>query len=78
MANPIDPRLSSNGDPARHPDGSEVRVVAAARAHELISDRRDARDGVDPSDTLPADPDAVGGTPPATRRHRARRRNQRR
>ncbi|MCE9575865.1 MAG: hypothetical protein K8W52_22130 [Deltaproteobacteria bacterium] len=77
MPNPIDPRLSSNGDPARRAD-ADVRAIAAARAHELISDRRDARDGVDPSDTLPADPDAVGGTPPATRRHRARRRNQRR
>jgi hypothetical protein len=42
-------------------DTIDPEALEADRATARRSDRRDARDGVDPSDTLPMDPDAVGG-----------------
>jgi len=51
-----------------HVPGREVRelddeALIADRAAQRTSDRRDAADGMDPSDTIAVDPDAVGGKP---------------
>ena len=55
--------------PASPESSSELddEAIEADRANARKSDRTDARDGVDPSDTLPQDPDGLPGAAGATR-----------
>lgn len=60
------PDESDDRDEGTSLPGSKVseldqEAIEADRATARRSDRRDARDGVDPSDSLPFDPDALGG-----------------
>jgi hypothetical protein len=48
-------------NPGSKPDQPDEEAIEADRATQRRSDRTDARDGVDASDTIPLDPDSLGG-----------------
>jgi hypothetical protein len=55
---------TTDGDDPDDDDKDIDEGLVADRANARTSDRRDARDGVDNSDSLTADPDAAGGKSP--------------
>jgi hypothetical protein len=54
----------TGGSELQDDEALAAEALAADRANARVSDRNDARDGVDNSDTVAIDPDAAGGKGP--------------